>query len=643
MGREIAERLQQYIDNTLEIRDLSTPSIKDIGSAEDYRIVLLDSFRRIGTLAQENNRILRELFFPLMEKEELFTQEELDLLRHFWEEQMDASYLKNLDLPLLYRQAKRLCSDAEDRQDTEFFIRALDKMIESTFSVMHMTMRVYPVSDIGLRYRDEGLATGDKLLSFLAHERFPALSDAAKELVLINARYISALFDRTEAFGDEEINEKDLAFLRRALSLKDDPFYREQAPGYNWVYHHFRSLQYVANQAFNANERRFNKEQMAFISDCAREMERVWNKEQELLAPYSSNELTELTLLRADFPAGRIDAEAYKAGLVRLYQSFDEKDYSLFNHNLLLMVPIELFALAKLMPFTEEDQEELERFYQKMLAYIHRLPKRDSFSALLTYASMILRRFLQAPGGMDFETFCMNMTVALHPPTYVHVKSVEDFTLCLTEEMIRRQPSYFIGLLGCGSEEEVSARKDEILEFASHAALTHDIGKLFVTEVIMTYGRDLLDEEFEMIKAHPLIGAYLLSGHEETKPYANVALMHHKWYDNSRGYPDGHSTEGMPERPIIEIVACADCLDASTDAVGRSYKEGKTLDQFIQELKDGAGTRYAPCLVSLFEDERIYARLEHILTEGRDENYREAYRILASYAASGNEVSEKKA
>ena len=78
----------------------------------------------------------------------------------------------------------------------------------------------------------------------------------------------------------------------------------------------------------------------------------------------------------------------------------------------------------------------------------------------------------------------------------------------------------------------------------------------------------------------------------------------------------------------MDIVACADCLDAATDSIGRSYKQGKTLDDFIEELKEGCGTRYAPFLLELFEDESVYNELNSILNSGRDEKYRHTYTIL---------------
>jgi len=69
-------------------------------------------------------------------------------------------------------------------------------------------------------------------------------------------------------------------------------------------------------------------------------------------------------------------------------------------------------------------------------------------------------------------------------------------------------------------------------------------------------------------------------------------------------------------------------MDAATDSVGRSYKQGKTLDEFIGELREGSGTRYAPFLLELFEDEEVRSEIESILNGGRDNKYRHTYTIL---------------
>lgn len=76
------------------------------------------------------------------------------------------------------------------------------------------------------------------------------------------------------------------------------------------------------------------------------------------------------------------------------------------------------------------------------------------------------------------------------------------------------------------------------------------------------------------------------------------------------------------------MVAVADCIDAATDTVGRSYNRGKTLDDMKAELTEGAGTRYTPYIVELLEDEKVCRDITYILTQYREKLYRNTYMRL---------------
>ena len=232
---------------------------------------------------------------------------------------------------------------------------------------------------------------------------------------------------------------------------------------------------------------------------------------------------------------------------------------------------------------------------------------------------------------MDFETFGLNLMAAIHPPTYVHSLSVATFSVCLTKHLLKLAPFLFTELPGYETVEDVKAGEDRILDFVRHAALCHDFGKLTIIDTIMTYGRRLLETDYELIHAHPAIGAYMLSRFEKTRPYAEVALGHHRWYNNESGYPDDFDMVHSPYSTIISIIACADCLDASTDTIGRSYKKSISLDQYLAELHAGSDTRYAPFLSELFADPEVREDIERMLAFNRDENYRKVWHILREY------------
>jgi HD-GYP domain-containing protein (c-di-GMP phosphodiesterase class II) len=151
-----------------------------------------------------------------------------------------------------------------------------------------------------------------------------------------------------------------------------------------------------------------------------------------------------------------------------------------------------------------------------------------------------------------------------------------------------------------------------------------------IIDTIFVYGRKLFDSEFDLIKEHPSVGYRLLSSHSSTKKYADVARGHHLWFDGSRGYPLDFDVAASPLKAIIDIVMIADCMDAATDSVGRSYNKGKTLSDYEKEVQEGAGTRYAPWGVELLADEKTRQDLEYLLTKERLNLYAETYRLLSS-------------
>lgn len=113
-----------------------------------------------------------------------------------------------------------------------------------------------------------------------------------------------------------------------------------------------------------------------------------------------------------------------------------------------------------------------------------------------------------------------------------------------------------------------------------------------------------------------------------TRTYVDVANGHHRWYDDTKGYPADFITADSPVKTIIDIVACADCMDAATDSFGRSYNQGKTFEQYEKEVCEGSGTRYAPYFPELFKDCEVREDLLWLLSKGRHTEYRNTYYFL---------------
>jgi len=126
-------------------------------------------------------------------------------------------------------------------------------------------------------------------------------------------------------------------------------------------------------------------------------------------------------------------------------------------------------------------------------------------------------------------------------------------------------------------------------------ALLHDIGKIGVADAVLQKTGRLTDEEFELVKRHPVIGRRILEGVQGLAAYIPAVELHHENWDGS-GYPRGQSAHQTPvDARIIHI---ADAYDAMT--TDRSYRRGLTHERAIEILFEYAGTQFDPYLVPVF-------------------------------------------
>jgi putative two-component system response regulator len=146
-------------------------------------------------------------------------------------------------------------------------------------------------------------------------------------------------------------------------------------------------------------------------------------------------------------------------------------------------------------------------------------------------------------------------------------------------------------LFGLGEDER---------ELIRYAAPLHDVGKVGIPDNILLKADKLTDEEFEIMKQHPIIGAEILSCSDEfpvIKVGKIIALQHHEKYDGS-GYPNG--LKGEEIHLYARIVSIADVFDALTSE--RIYKKAFSLEESLNIMTKGRGTCYDPVLFDLFKE-----------------------------------------
>lgn len=150
--------------------------------------------------------------------------------------------------------------------------------------------------------------------------------------------------------------------------------------------------------------------------------------------------------------------------------------------------------------------------------------------------------------------------------------------------------------LGKSKEEQ-----DEIYR----AGLLHDVGKIRIPVDIINKPGKLTEDEFNIIKVHPVTGYHILSGISGSEQIAIAAKYHHERYDG-KGYPNGLVGDNIPE--VARILGVADSYDAMTS--NRSYRSGLQQDVVREEILKGRGTQFDPeiadIMLQLMEEDKNY-------------------------------------
>lgn len=127
------------------------------------------------------------------------------------------------------------------------------------------------------------------------------------------------------------------------------------------------------------------------------------------------------------------------------------------------------------------------------------------------------------------------------------------------------------------------------------SSVLHDVGKIGIPESILNKPGKLNDDEYEIIKAHPLKGYTILRPLNQLEASLPGILYHHERYDG-RGYPRGLKGEEIPLN--ARIIAIADTFDAISST--RAYRSAKPGKEALEIVNSVAGSQLDADLVKVF-------------------------------------------
>ncbi len=195
----------------------------------------------------------------------------------------------------------------------------------------------------------------------------------------------------------------------------------------------------------------------------------------------------------------------------------------------------------------------------------------------------------------------------------VEIAEVEDVVDAIAGT-IERNPSAMLGILCIRNKNEYTflhsvavgtlmiafaksmGMDAQTVRSAGVAGLLHDTGKMCIPDHILDKPGRLTEEEFNVMKSHPLEGWEVLRQLDDIDPIAlEVALHHHERLDGT-GYP--HKLKGDQISQITRMASIVDVYDAITS--DRVYHKGLPAAQVLRKLWEWSPDHFDPQLVQHF-------------------------------------------
>jgi len=141
---------------------------------------------------------------------------------------------------------------------------------------------------------------------------------------------------------------------------------------------------------------------------------------------------------------------------------------------------------------------------------------------------------------------------------------------------------------------EMGVREEELIHYR-RGALLHDIGKLGVPDAILQKTGALDDEEWMLMRQHPIHAYQMLYPIEYLRPAIEIPYCHHEKWDGT-GYPRGLKGEEIPL--AARIFAVVDVFDALTS--DRPYRRAWSIREALDYIKEQSGQHFDPQVVEAF-------------------------------------------
>ena len=236
-------------------------------------------------------------------------------------------------------------------------------------------------------------------------------------------------------------------------------------------------------------------------------------------------------------------------------------------------------------PLTAKDQ------IQGVLEIFHRSPLNPDSE----WMELLKALSTQAAIAIDNATLFHDLQRSNEELIKAYDSTLEGWALALalrdeeTEDHTRRTTQMTVQMANA-----IGMSEDEI-NHVRRGALLHDIGKMGIPDSILHKSGKLTEDEWEIIRQHPVYAYNFLSQTDYLRPALDIPYCHHEKWDGT-GYPRGLNREQIPL--AARIFAVIDVWDALNS--DRPYRKAWDKDRVIAYIQEQSGTHFDPDVVEVF-------------------------------------------
>lgn len=604
---------EEYIENLKDIAALAGHIGQRGGSCAACGPELEARRRFVESRAERNMELLKTKLFPLLDHLPEAGREELQELQEFSEKLFQVG--DELDTGLFCKIHQALLNLARLAKDQKGMIRELywlglgkhnqcSRLVGLPFGIVENYM-----SGMRLCFTEAA--------AYLKY--YDQIEDTDTRGYIIRSRANMALGDFSSA--GEKIRR-----VKQTLQILQDKYYQEKEPDLPWERYIFMTHRQMADSIS------YNRDDVMSAEDIEAVMESVYIVYQTRLQEAAEKKMR--APIQAAFSYASI---LYYCGLStldnlltqmeQLMDTAEPSDFSYENMYGLISLPAHYCRYLAQYPERIPAREEyIEDLYRRILDYVEVFPNAPENEHLFLFLRQLANHFVETGNSIPYGEFLLKLLIRFAPDIYVQSYIVGRTASVLCRIIVEEEPEFFDDMEEIRAVRDPDGKRRAVQDYAMHAGLFHDAGKINFMNFYTRTGRQWFDEEYEMTRLHTIVGNVCLAGRKSTRRYADAALGHHSWYDGSRGYPESYRRLESPYRQMVDVIGLMDWIENVTDAQYLFTGVKLTFEEAVQTAVSMEGKRFSPLLTARLQEEEIAAEIKKAFEDGRAEAWERIYR-----------------